>query len=166
MKKLIILFLISSSLFSQEVENFKIVNNSVIWETEIPTETSIEDLLKKLKLSGNFTNLEIIDGTLIGNLIDHDIDYKSLGHAYMHTDMYVTIYRYSAFLSIQKSENEYQIKFKKIEATPTVKNYFVDVNNAIGIETIVLRKKNSEFHKRFITKNAFIFNTTFLKLFN
>jgi hypothetical protein len=166
MKTTIILFLISTNLFSQEVENFKIVDSNIIWETKIAAETTIEDLLKKLKLSGNFTDLEIIDNTLIGNLQDRNIDYKSFGYAYMHTDMYVTIYRYSAFLTISKSENEYQIKLKKIEATPTVKNYIADVNNAMSLETIILRKNNTEFHKRFINKNAEMFNATFLKLFN
>ena len=84
-----------------DTDNFEIENGKLIWQKVYETELTNEQIIQKIKSSGNFKNLELNETGLIAEIANLTLDYKGYGSSEMSTPMYIARNSINSFVQIE-----------------------------------------------------------------
>jgi hypothetical protein len=138
---LFLILIISNLALSQNknlaVENFLIESSQVIWQKTFETELSKEDIIDKIKTSGNFENINISDYKLTAEIKELSIDYKGYGESEMSTPMYLSRSFVKAFYIFEFKDKKYRVTVKNIKFVQKYDDGLSKANEVSEIETYV-----------------------------
>lgn len=166
MKKLILLFaLIWSAMSFGQTDNFYNTDKKVSWEKIFETSKTFDQLLSSVKQSGNFSDIEVVEGRIIANFKNIVPKYREAGYTLMGTSMYLSNGIFFGNATIDFKEGKYRVIVSNIKMTykvPTMNMSMTDQTG--GLEEVAL-KRNSDFRTSFFSKDSKILNYTFTELF-
>lgn len=173
MKKILLLFTISLSIFITAQESaFVISNKQVVWQriyesTKTPAEVkSILLATGKLKFTGEDTN------SLTGEISDFIMDFKGAGYTKMGTPLFLTNNsKYFGNFKIEFKEGRYRVtatnlKFKGESISIYSGGLGFSSSGDDNLETYVLTNDREYFKGSFEGKNSRIINYSFAQLFD
>jgi len=162
MKNLIYIFILFPVIaFAQS--NFLLKENRLIWQ-KVYEEKATPELFKNHLLQNlEFGYIEVMDDKIIATINNLKIDYKGYGTSELFTSMYIARNNYDALAIIEFKENRYRITIKDIMAIADYSDGLTEQGEKTQLERFATNRKG--FKKRFIEKDALIFDYTFNKLF-
>lgn len=162
---LILSVFISIPLLAQETNNFKIENNSLIWQKVYGEKIPAEYIVKQLKSNGDIDNLEFSNNQLTGKL-DIPANYKSAGFSEMNIPMYIPRNNIVCAVTIVFKENRYRVTLRNIKLKATMEDPLTKIGEVSNLDSYALKRGNSEFKNQFLKNPSKIYNYTFNKIFD
>lgn len=156
-----LLFLLCNTALAQS--NFLIDENELIWQKVYEIKSSPEDFKNELLKNLEFGDIEIGNDQIITTVNNLKIDYKGYGASEMFTSMYIPRNNYNALAIIEFKENRYRITVKDIMAIADYSDGLTQQGEKTKLERFAMNRNGLK--KRFIEKDAPIFDYTFNKLF-
>ncbi len=164
--KSIIIFFCSIFFFSfnlTETDNFTIENGKVIWQKVYETDLTNENLIGRIKTSGQFENISENEESLTAKINQLSMDFKGYGVSEMSTPMYVSRSYVKTFVLIQFKEKRYRVTLKNIKFVQKYEDALTKEGQTTDIELYALKKRNTEFKSNFLNKPSKIMDFTFQK---
>lgn len=150
---LLILFTITAT-----AQEFKIENENLIWQNVIDSKQSITEVGDELKLSGNFENIEILNGVILADIIEAPIKNGNKSGQ----PIYITASNLSGKVVIEFKVDKRRVTVKNLMLNGNVPNLAI----ATGLQTLeTYATKGNEFKKRFLRKDIHTFNDHIKGLF-
>ena len=166
MKKLILLFTIISSFAFGQVENFSIENKKLFWEKIYESAETKESIEAKLKQSGNFYDIENIDGSLTMKFKDIVPKYREVGQSVGYASMYISSGLFFGSATVEFKDGRYRVILSNIKDKYTL--YSMSLNDAestINIEEVAITR-SGDFKSGFAKRDAKVLNYTFNEMFD
>lgn len=154
MKVIIFLILANTMAFAQ----IEADNGQVVWRTVKEYEGNSESLLKQLKFSGKFSNLELLENTIIGKFTNAPINFQG------SASMYLMASNMMGSFIIQFKEGRYRITVKNLQLKSQTSVGVFDEGSIEAIEKYAINA-NGEFRKRFKSRDLSILEDNLSKLF-
>lgn len=143
--------------------NFLIEENQLIWQKVYEVKSSPEEFKSQLLKNLEFGDIDVTTDQIIATINNLKIDYKGYGASEMFTSMYIPRNNYNALALIEFKENRYRITIKDIMAIADYSDGLTQQGEKTQLERFAMNRKG--LRKRFIEKDAPIFNYTFENLF-
>lgn len=125
MRKLVyILVFVSTSLVSQE--NFKIVDNTVLWEKTFEESLNIKSIEKEVLTNPNKDNFRQIDNIVTYESFNNTLNYVKYGGKRINTPIYCNE-KFNYLVVIEINKDSYKVKIKDINIL--LDNEYVDLSN-------------------------------------
>ena len=162
MKKLLLLLvLISKSVFGQETSNFKIENRDLVWQFIFETDLSQEELKQELSTKGIWESFEKVGDDLIGICSGMDADFKGAGYSEMSVPMYVARMSMDFHSLIQFKDGRYRVTITNIKLVQKYDDPLTKQGQVISLSDFAVNKKG-DFKTMFLKKPSEIYNYTFI----
>ena len=162
MKKLLLLLvLISKSVFGQETSNFKIENRDLVWQFIFETDLSQEELKQELSTKGIWESFEKVGDDLIGICSGMDADFKGAGYSEMSVPMYVARMSMDFHSLIQLKDGRYRVTITNIKLVQKYDDPLTKQGQVISLSDFAVNKKG-DFKTMFLKKPSEIYNYTFI----
>lgn len=162
MKKLLLLLvLISQSVFGQETSNFKIENRDLVWQFIFETDLSQEELKQELSTKGIWESFEKVGEDLIGICSGMDADFKGAGYSEMSVPIYVARKSINFHSLIQFKDGRYRVTISNIKLIQKYDDGLTKQGVVWALSEIAVNK-NGSFRKGFLKKPSEIYNYTFM----
>lgn len=152
------------NLYSQSNNNFTINDSKVIWQRVFETQLTQGDIIKAMKNSGSFANIDTIDGRINAEIKPYQPNYERAGFTKFVTPYHLSGGNVYAFIAIELKEGKYRATIKNIKVKSTNVNAMTyttyDTDN--GIEFYAIKKL--QFTTRFLNNDAKILDSDFFYL--
>jgi hypothetical protein len=147
-------------------QNFTVEDGTLIWQKVFTTELSFKELSKLVKTSGIYSDVEIIDNSIIGKVEDLEPDFKGAGYSEMSTPMYISRNFLDCHGLIEFKDGRYRVTLKKIYLTQKYDDGVSEEGERTSLETYAVKRRGDKMKGLFLQKPSEIFNYTFEKKFN
>lgn len=97
----------------QPLNNFRVESGDIYWYNSFNTNSSLEDFIKLVKLSGVLDNIEVMDSAILGT-IKLTPDYRGAGYTSGNTPMYLQGNFIRGFVTIKFLVNRYSVTIKRM----------------------------------------------------
>lgn len=162
---LLLFLLFAFNLFGQAtVNNFKIVNNEILWQKVFETTSTFDQLINKAKESGLFANIEISDNKFIADLLPFAADFRGAGYTEMKAPIYIARNHFSGFFLCDYKEGRYRVTVKRIILTKKYNDPLSKQGEVSELEFYGIQKSKNEFRNYFKKSPSEILDFTFNKL--
>lgn len=146
MKKIILLFFISTSIYSQKyldnLYNFKIEKNKLVWQKVFNIKTTKKSFVKQTITNLKYENLQELDNTISFSVYNDIIDFKKYGGKAMFTTFHVQ----------EPKEYLVVIDFKEDKYRVTIKQITVDYVNSLKtkapLDELIIKNNKIKNSKR------------------
>lgn len=168
MRKWILISLILLPLYNvlnaqEELENFQIENNSLVWQYVFETDLSFKELTEKIKESGVLENPEITDDKIISKTKQLKVLYKEAGFG---STWYVVGYFIQPMAKIEFKESRYRVTLTNMSLHLNQTSPVAGIAEKTVLEQFALNGSKTKFTRQFIKKSSKIYNFTFNKEFH
>lgn len=99
----------------ETTNNFKIIDNDIVWQSIFETNLTFDELIMKLKESDLISGMEIFDNKIIGNLNNINADYKGAGYKSMTAPILLTRSFLTSLVVIDYKEKRYRVTLKRLK---------------------------------------------------
>lgn len=168
MKKILLIAILISGLFSSQTYNFSIENNKVIWQKIYTTEKSLADIILEFQKSGNFNNIEQKENNTFLNFKSVRANYRDLGISSVKTSAYISNGKFEGSATVEFKEGKYRVIIRNIDYDFTYLSIATlkDTPEHFDIEQVALKNGNTVFKKGFIDRDMVVLDYTFNSLFD
>jgi hypothetical protein len=130
--------------WSSSAQFFNILNNEVLWQGLYETQLNQKDILKSMYTSNNFSNIFVVDSTMITGLLKPiKFNIEDYGLRYMKTPMFLSQNMLGpAFFVIEIKEGKYRVTVRDIRLTAHVNTQLTPYGSVSHIESIALSEGN------------------------
>lgn len=149
----VVLMLCSSLRCYAQMERFKIDNKKVSWNASYSTLVSQEKLVKQLKLSGNFKQVEAIENKIVARLTDFTLDTRSfVGAAFWGQPTFITTTHWYGFVTLTLEEDTVKVKVsnmycKYLNETKSNEDGTIKVGSIYNFETLLYSEQRNELSR-------------------
>ena len=165
--KLLLLILFSSLTinisFSQS-ENFELDDGQVIWRKVINSDLTKTQLLTNISQSGHFINVLEVGENVTAQVDQLIIDYEGNGWSYLSTPIEIIQSYIKCFVIIEFKEDRYRVTLKNILFVRNEESKTGGIGELTLLESVALRRNNTEFKNSFLQKPSEIMNLTFERI--
>ena len=165
MKRFILAFAFITVCWSATAQNFTVKNDEIMWQGVYETQLNQKDILKSMYTINNFSNIFIVDSTMITGLLKPiKFNIEDHGLRYMKTPMFLSQNMLGpAFFIIEIKEGKYRVTVRDIRLTAHVNTQLTPYGSVSHIESIALSEGN--FTSSFLDYADTLYHQLLVKVF-
>lgn len=162
MKNILFFILLITTLNCLAQDNFKIDNNTIVWEKVFETTLTENEIFDYFESKMIFNEYKLINNQLTGIMKPFKIDFKAAGFSAMQAPFYMQVYDYAPKFSIATKQGKYRIVLTDIKLINNGSNPAFSTTDS-HLDDFSLNKKGE--WRKMVLKSIFAVDQTFIEIF-
>lgn len=165
MKRFILAFAFITVCWSATAQNFTVKNDEIMWQGVYETQLNQKDILKSMYTSNNFSNIFIVDSTMItGTLKPIEFNIEDYDLRPMKVPMYISQNELGpAFFVLEIKEGKYRVTIQDIRLTSKVHTQLSPYGSVSQLNSVALSEGN--LTSSFLEHADALYHQLFVKVF-
>jgi len=156
MKKILLIFILISSVCLAQTENFEVRNRQIEWVKVYDSNLTYDKIYRLLRQNGKFTIADSTKNSISGTFENIDADFRGAGYSAMGTNVAVLNATTKGNFVIDFKEGKYRVSLKNLtnKTRSTLANSaltLMDANSEYTFEFLGLKNASDEFNNTFKT---------------